>query len=193
MFSQYSLQRLNVKFHPFPLALLPTGLGWTCPLSLTPQSPSCLWDDSDPFCRFGPLLFAGMFLRNMESGAPGPEPAKLTGCCRFLKAVSTVTRATKRVHAPPSHRHLLFSAKASNPGVPEGHGEGFHCPNPSSSFGLTSGSPTCTCFLSVPWHCLSLESLYRTVNRLCVGHGSSKGESSERVGLAVNVVPFSRM
>lgn len=52
-FSQYSLQRLNVKPHPPPPALQPTGPGRTCPLvSLPPKRvPSCLWDDGDPFYR----------------------------------------------------------------------------------------------------------------------------------------------
>lgn len=51
--SQYSLQRLNVKPHPHPPALPPTGPGRTCPsVSLPPKRvPSCLWDDGDPFYR----------------------------------------------------------------------------------------------------------------------------------------------
>lgn len=52
-FSQYSLQRLNVKPHPCPPAPQPTGPGRTCPSESFPSKrvPSCLWDDGDPFFR----------------------------------------------------------------------------------------------------------------------------------------------
>lgn len=52
-FSQYSLQRLNVKPHPCPPAPQPIGPGRTCPSESLPSKrvPSCLWKDGDPFFR----------------------------------------------------------------------------------------------------------------------------------------------
>lgn len=94
--SQCSLQRSNVKLHPFPPALLPAGPGRTCPpLVSLPRVPVAFGMTVTPFAGLA-LCYLHRDVSKKRGEWCSCKPAKPTGYCRILKAVSTVTLGPPR-------------------------------------------------------------------------------------------------
>lgn len=119
-FSQYSLQRLNVKLPP--PAPLPTGPGRTCPVVSPPPKrvPSCLWDDGEPFFRM-----TLCYLHRDISKKHGDQhfwPLQPTQQKRLLRVffLRQHPRPPTRAECLSFPGYLLFSAPVPNPDVSRG-------------------------------------------------------------------------